>query len=230
MARPAVSIVTAAYNSADYIERALVSVRRQTVESSRIEHIVVDDGSTDETAAIVESFDAPYVRLVENEENSGDGTVACNLGIERARGEYVVVLDSDDAFLPTLVERSLDTISTHDDADFVYTDYYEQFPDGNREVVKTGTDIMNTVKVGVLHPTDQLREFGTYDPEMIFAEYDLLRRYLDAGLVGYHIPEPLFVYHRRRDSQTGDDALVEAGKAELREKYGEEFRIRGYGF
>ncbi len=74
----------------------------------------MNDGSTDGTAGIVESFEVPYLRLVESEENSGDGTVACNRGIEHARGEYVVVLDSDDEFLPSLVERSLDVLSRRD--------------------------------------------------------------------------------------------------------------------
>lgn len=230
MTAPDVSIVTAAYNSAECIERALESVQRQTVGTDRIEHIVVDDGSTDETASIVESFEAPYLRLVEREENSGNGTVACNRGIERARGEYVVVLDSDDAFLPSLVERSLDAFSTQEEVDFVYTDYYERFPDGEREFVETGGDITKTVKVGTMHRTDRLEEFGLYDPEMIFSEYDLLFRYLDAGLAGYHVAEPLFVYHRRRNSQTDDSARVEAGKSELREKFGENVRIRAYDF
>ncbi|WP_458191187.1 hypothetical protein [Haladaptatus sp. NG-WS-4] len=117
-----------------------------------------------------------------------------------------------------MVERASEILTDRSDIDFVYTDYYEQFPDGMREIVETGTDIMNTVKVGVMHRTDQLRQFDVYDPDMIFAEYDLLLQYLDAGLDGYHIPDPLFVYHRRRDSQTGDRAHVEAGKEELRNK------------
>ena len=230
MTAPTVSVVTAAYNATDYIERALESVRRQTMDEARIEHIVVDDGSTDETVELVESFESPSVRLVVNEENSGNGTVACNQGIERARGEYVTVLDSDDEFLPSLVERSCGVLETHDDVDFVYSDYYEQFPDGTRKTVGTGSDIMNTVKVGMMHRTDRLRGFGSYDSGMIFAEYDLLLRYLDAGLDGYHVPEPLFVYHRRPDSLTGDGERVEAGKSELRGKYGEKARIREYQF
>lgn len=96
MATPKISIVTAAYNSADFIERALESVRQQTIDDSQIEHIVVDDGSTDETAAIVDSFEAPYLRLQRLEENTGNGTIACNTGIEMACGDYVTVLDSDD--------------------------------------------------------------------------------------------------------------------------------------
>lgn len=61
MTTPKISIITATYNSADFIKRALESVRQQTIDDSQIEHIVVDDGSTDKTAAIVDSFEAPYL-------------------------------------------------------------------------------------------------------------------------------------------------------------------------
>jgi hypothetical protein len=89
---------------------------------------------------------------------------------------------------------------------------------------------MNTVKVGTMHRMEQLRGFDLYDSEMIFAEYDLLLRYLDAGLDGYHIDNPLFVYHRRRDSETADRSRVEAGREELKAKYGRNLQFRDYEF
>lgn len=79
-----------------------------------------------------------------------------------------------------------------------------------------------------MHRVENLERFGGYDAGMIHAEYDLLLRYLDAGLDGHHVPEPLFVYHRREDSLTADDQLLEAGIAELREKYGKDVEIRDY--
>jgi len=227
MGSPDVSVVTPAYNAAAYIERALESVRRQTVDRSRIEHVVVDDASTDGTRAVVERFDAPYLRLIENDHNRG-ATRACNRGIEAARGDCVVVLDSDDEFLPSLVERLLDVLSTRPTVNFAYSDYYERRPDGERLLVDTGEDVLNTVKVGVMHRTDRLEAFDLYDPEMHFAEYDLLLRYLDAGLEGHHVPEPLFVYHRREDSLTGNATWLDAGERELREKHGEDVSIRDY--
>ncbi|WP_438267441.1 hypothetical protein [Haladaptatus halobius] len=115
-----------------------------------------------------------------------------------------------------MVEREADILAAHNDIDFVYPDYYEQFPDGSWEIVRTGDDIIKTVKVGMMHRADYHRRFNLYDPEMIFAEYDLLQQYLNAGLTGYHISDPLFVYHRRRESQTGNRARVKAGKEELK--------------
>lgn len=84
---------------------------------------MVDDGSTDGTADIVESFEASYVHLIKNEQNSGDGTVSCNQGIEQARGEYIIILDSDNEFLSSLIEWETDILATHNDVDFVYPDY-----------------------------------------------------------------------------------------------------------
>jgi hypothetical protein len=129
-----------------------------------------------------------------------------------------------------LGEREADILTAHNEVDFVYPDYYEQFPDGTREIVRTGDEIMKTVKVGMMHRADHLQRFNLYDPEMIFAEYDLLLRYLNAGLTGYRISDRLFVYNRQRDSQTGDSARVKDGKEELKDKYGENAQIRGYHF
>lgn len=227
MSRPDVSVVTSTYNAAEFVERALESVRGQTIDHERIEHVVVDDGSTDETVSIVKSFDAPYLRLVETGTNSG-ATETLNRGIEEARGTYVVALDADDEFLPELVERMVDVLDSNPKVDFVYSDYYEQDRDGERVVVDTGEDILRTITIGIMHRRGVIERFGLYDPEMRFSEYDLLLRYLDAGLEGYHIPVPLFVYHRRAGSQTTDAEWVRAGAEELKEKWGADVTIREY--
>lgn len=226
MREPDISVVAPTYNSAEYVERALESVRRQTIDHSRIEHVVVD-ASTDGTVDVVEAFDASSFRLLEKERNTGPWR-ALNRGIEVARGEYLVVLDSDDEFLPPLVERLVRVLDDSPDVDFAYCDYHEQFPHGERVQVDTGGDIVHTVAVGVVHRVDHLARFGGYDAGMVLAEYDLLLRYLDAGLDGHRVPEPLFVYHRREDSRTADDQLLEAGIAELSEKHGEDVWIRDY--
>lgn len=141
MGEPDVSVVTATYDAAEFVERALESVRQQTIDHRRMEHVVVDDASTDGTTECVRAFDAPYLRLVETERNTGPWR-ALNRGIEVARGEYLVVLDADDEFHPTLVERLTAVLDDSPDVDFVYCDYHEQFPDGERVEVDTGADIM----------------------------------------------------------------------------------------
>ena len=95
--RPTVSVVTAAFNARREITRALNSVAAQSWPV--LEHIVVDDGSDDDTSAVVEGFgNTRTVRLL-RQPRSG-AAAARNRGIAMARGRYIAFLDSDDEWLP----------------------------------------------------------------------------------------------------------------------------------
>jgi len=95
---PTVSVIIPAWNQAQYLAESIRSVLAQTYDDYEI--IVVDDGSTDETRAVVESF-GNRIRYVW-QENQGLAD-ARNTGIGEARGEYVALLDSDDAWLPSFL-------------------------------------------------------------------------------------------------------------------------------
>ena len=94
---PVVSIITPAYNAAPFIGETARSVLQQTFTGW--EWIVVDDGSTDETCAIVEALQDPRIRLI-RAEHSGLPAVARNRGVAEARGAYIAYLDADDLWLP----------------------------------------------------------------------------------------------------------------------------------
>jgi glycosyltransferase involved in cell wall biosynthesis len=102
---PVVSVVIPAFNAAEFIGQTLDSVLGQTL--ARLEVIVIDDGSTDETNAIVERFaeSDPRIRLV-HQENAGVGA-ARNTGIRLARGRYVAPLDADDVWLPEKLQKQV---------------------------------------------------------------------------------------------------------------------------
>jgi glycosyltransferase involved in cell wall biosynthesis len=94
-----VSVVTPCYNAALFVRETIDSVRAQTYPA--IEHIVVDDGSTDESWEIIRSQEPP-VTGVRLEQNRG-GAYARNRGAERARGEFLMFLDADDILAPTTI-------------------------------------------------------------------------------------------------------------------------------
>ncbi|MFN0010117.1 MAG: glycosyltransferase family 2 protein [Phycisphaerales bacterium] len=102
------SVVIPSYNREAYIGATLRSVFAQTCEDYEV--IVVDDASTDGTTGVVRGF-GERVRLFE-QPNSGPGA-ARNLGIEQARGEYVVFLDSDDLWFPWTLETLRHLIEVH---------------------------------------------------------------------------------------------------------------------
>lgn len=108
---PAVSVVIPAYNAAGFIGRAVRSVQEQTLQDFEI--VIVDDVSTDDTVSTVTRLsDAdPRIRLVRSPLNGGPAA-ARNLGLDAARGEWIAILDADDAYHPerlaTLVGRARD--------------------------------------------------------------------------------------------------------------------------
>jgi|CXWL01.1.fsa_nt_gi glycosyltransferase involved in cell wall biosynthesis len=94
---PLVSVVIPAYNCGNYIGETLESVLKQ--DYPRLEVIVVDDGSTDNTKDVVVAFSSDRVRYV-YQVNSGGPSGPRNTGIQHARGQFVAFLDADDIMLP----------------------------------------------------------------------------------------------------------------------------------
>lgn len=109
-----VSVVVPAFNAGRYLPEAIDSVRAQTVTTWDL--IVVDDGSTDDTAAVVQ----PYLSEIryQRQENAGSGA-ARNLGVEATDGEFLAFLDADDRFLPHKLEQQLAAFSADTDLDMV---------------------------------------------------------------------------------------------------------------
>lgn len=104
-----VSIVIALYNTETYIEKCIRSVYLEnTLPLSEFEVIVINDGSTDRSRAIVEDLQREYINLhLINKENGGQST-ARNIGFRRAKGKYLFCLDSDDWINIKEFEKALD--------------------------------------------------------------------------------------------------------------------------
>jgi glycosyltransferase involved in cell wall biosynthesis len=105
---PLVSVIVPCHDRADVIGRAVRSALTQTVGD--LEVVVVDDASTDGTAAAVAAIEDPRVRYVARPVRGG-GSAARNTGIDVSTGRILAFLDSDDEWLPTKLERQLEVIS-----------------------------------------------------------------------------------------------------------------------
>ena len=116
--RPLVSVVVPTYNYGRFIGETLESLRAQTYREW--ECIVVDDGSTDDTEDVVESFIVRDPRVRYTRQRNQRQAVAKNTGLADARGRYVQFLDADDLIEPSKLERQVEFLEANPSADIVY--------------------------------------------------------------------------------------------------------------
>lgn len=101
---PLVSVVVSTYNRADLIGETIKSILNQTYRN--LELIIVDDGSTDNTREVVEGFGDWRIRYIFTD-NWGGPARPRNIGIKRAKGEYIAFCDDDDLWFPNKIEEQL---------------------------------------------------------------------------------------------------------------------------
>jgi glycosyltransferase involved in cell wall biosynthesis len=115
MIKPAISVVIPVYNGEKYLRQCVESLLNQT--SRPYEVIIVDDGSTDQTPSIVESFGDSIVRLRQNQD--GPAT-ARNFGVEAASGEYLAFIDADDIWMPGKLALQIGYFTDHPETGIVF--------------------------------------------------------------------------------------------------------------
>src|SRR5574337_56068 len=217
---PAVSVVIPAYNAAWCIRRAVDSVLAQTFRD--FELIVVDDGSTDDTAAILRSYGST-LRLVS--QPNGGMSSARNAGICAARGRYLAFLDSDDRWLPDKLARQVALMTAQPDLAFCAVTATLEDPDGNpigawacsRKTEASVADVFAshaTIAGGassVLARRDLVQALGGFDETLFGAEdTDLWIRLAAQGRFAC-IPEPLVVVLKRPGSVSRNRQRMRAG-------------------
>lgn len=113
-----VSVIMPIYNAGEYLSRAIGDVLNQTL--NELELICVDDGSTDNSLDIIESFASRDNRVKVISQANGGSSVARNTGLAEASGEYIIFLDADDFYEDSLLQSLYDT-AVRDDLDIAVT-------------------------------------------------------------------------------------------------------------
>lgn len=116
---PEVSIITPCYNSAAYIRKTAEAVLSQSFTDW--EWLITDDGSSDDSVAIIRALDDKRIHLSLAEKNGGAGQ-ARNISLEKASGRYVTFLDADDFWEPDFLEEMLSFMKQHN-AELAYSSY-----------------------------------------------------------------------------------------------------------
>ena len=120
------SIIVPVYNADDYLDRCLISILEQSFSSYEV--ILVDDGSTDASPLICDRYSDTDPRFRTIHKKNGGVSSARNAGLDLAKGEYVMFVDSDDALLPDALEVLFENLSGEDIAVGGYTVYIEGTP------------------------------------------------------------------------------------------------------
>ena len=211
--KPLVSVVIATYKRSGLVPRAIESVRKQTYRN--VEILVVDDGSPDNTRAVVESIPDDRIRYIRHEKNKGL-PAARNTGIRAAQGEYIAFLDDDDEWREHKLERQLQAIehydavvcgalingrprSVHDRPDVTLDDLRNYIPDPSGLLVKASV-------IRDLLFDESLREGE---------DWDAFIRIAQRHTIGF-IEEPLVLYndggHQRMTNEATDQTGPELEK------------------
>ena len=178
----AVSVVIPCFNQGRFLREAIDSILAQTIRPDRI--IVIDDGSTDDTAAVAAEY--PQVDYVFQKNRGLSG--ARNAGLRLLTTEFVLFHDSDDILTPTAIEQCLMAHKKHPKAAFVYGGYW--WVDENRrfvgeELAKPQTDHFGALLAKnyimmhgtVMYRTEILRASGGFDENLPRCEdYDVYLR------------------------------------------------------
>ncbi len=126
---PRISVIIPVYNVEKYLEECVNSVLAQTYKN--IEIILVDDGSTDSSGAMCDSFAEQHNHIKSFHKSNGGQSTARNMGLDVARGKYIYFLDSDDIIVSTALEQ-LCIIAETDSSDVVFFDaesFIDEKPD-----------------------------------------------------------------------------------------------------
>ena len=214
MSEPLISVIIPAFNAAPTLAESLRSVQAQTFKNFEV--IIVDDGSTDETADISRHFCAQDARFTIISQANGGPSVARNTALDVARGGWIAFQDADDVWFPAKLDKQIELARQHPDANLIYTNLY--FWDGARDLYPgyklhkplPDGDMMRTLIFRDLYLTSSLlvrREalaaVGPFDPELrLSQDWDLRLRLGENGLNARGVREPMVRYRRWTGSNT----------------------------
>lgn len=173
------------------VERAVDSALQQTYQ--KLEIIVVDDGSSDESTEILSRYRDPRMLMLKR--NNGGRSRALNQGIEQARGEYITFLDADDELPPTSIQDRVEYLKTHPTFDAAYgnTEYRSRYNSSVRRSKQYGEPqqlleaILGEVLVpfslpNTLYRTSAVKETGFFNPHFKRGQdMEFIARFLVSG-------------------------------------------------
>jgi glycosyltransferase involved in cell wall biosynthesis len=205
---PRVSVIISFFNSAPYLHTAIQSILSQTY--SNFELILINDGSTDQSAEIVNSFSDSRITLIENKQNEGL-SASLNTGIRCSRGEYIARQDADDYSLPDRLKQQVNYLDTHLDVGVLACRTWDADASGIPVYCRREPVTHHEISISLHHAVNPLMHGSIMMRRDVLArlpeiyrfragqDYDLWLRLIDSCQFA-KLAEPLYIY--RNNPQT----------------------------
>lgn len=199
-----ISIIMTVYNGERFLRQAIESCLNQSYTD--IELVIIDDGSTDNSLAIIESFNDTRIHLITNSTNKGQ-SFSRNLAIKESKGAYIAIMDADDIAYPNRLERQIEFMKQNPHISLCgsWAHLIDEF--GRINGTKKGPDSDIEIKLRLLfycpiiHPSVMWRKADFeqldlyYDPHFVYAQdFDLWTRAMAKDVEFHILQEPLLQF------------------------------------
>lgn len=229
-----ISILLPVYNAEESLSETLQSILNQSYQQWEL--VIINDGSTDRSETIIQSYTDSRIRYYKNDSNLGL-IATLNKGLTLVKGKYVARMDSDDIMAPERLQTEINFLEGHPEIALCGSDHIVFNPDGfrKRQYYFRTTD---EIKAELLfntpfsHPTILIRKEVllkyTYRKEYIYAEdYKLWQEILSDGFCAANIPSPLLFYRIGNVSQTSKGETLQEQRFQIISKIQQEALTQG---
>jgi glycosyltransferase involved in cell wall biosynthesis len=210
-----VSIIIPTYQGEKYLSRSIRSAIDQSYPRELYEIVVIDDGSTDNSAQVLKTY-GDDIRLLRHKKNLGL-PAARNTGLKNAKGRFVLNLDADDYLHDDILTVGALFLNMNNDFDAVSFDYF-LVDDNENHIQRLSADI-NPIACGIMFRKEKIIDIGLYDEKfLVREEEDLRKRFLKKYTI-QNIELPLYRYRRHDNNMTNNFKMMEEYKSILRTKH-----------
>ena len=210
-----VSIIITSYNRGKYLHRSIRSCLAQTLPINEFEVILVDDFSQDNTKNIVEEYRSlPNFKYIRNKKNLGVASSANN-AIKKAKGKYIVRVDSDDYINKDLANILSLYLNENPKKLGVACDYY--LVNDNEEKIMQVSSKEKPVACGIMYNKNKLLKAGLYNAKFKHREEEELRNRLRDKYQIQHLNLPLYRYRMHLNNKTKSNDYINIYKKKINE-------------
>lgn len=210
-----VSVIIPTYQSEKYILRAIRSVINQNWNRNNYEIIVVNDGSTDNTEKVLDNVMHEII-YIKHENNLGL-SAARNSGVKKAKGRFILFLDSDDYIHTDALKIGHLFLSLNGDLDAVEFDYI--LVDERENHLEQISALNQPIACGIFYRMEQLIDIGLFDENFLAREDEDFRIRFSEKYSITNVKLPLYRYRRHSSNMTNNQKLMDIYQMKLKNKH-----------